>query len=228
MQDYAGAPIRVFVVDDHDIVRQGLREMFSRHRDMYVSGTSGSVEHACRVIPQLTIDVLVADLQLQDGTGIDVCREVRASNPTVGALLLTSATEDEALRAALLAGAAGYVVKLARSDHIVDAVRRVARGKTLLEPPLVERATELLRTELQQLDPPVTDRQAELMSHVLCGATNTEIADRTSVDPQTIRLELSETIGRLTLVRCPRRRGTGLRRSRAAARRLLARARTAA
>ena len=129
MSDYVSRYVRVFLLDDHDIVRQGLRDLLSAATDIHVVGDSASARHAPQAILELQADVMVLDLQLQDGTGIEVCRAVRSVNPSVNGLLLTSSGDDEALVSAILAGAAGYVVKLTRTGDIVAAIRRVATGK---------------------------------------------------------------------------------------------------
>ena len=134
MVTYVPKYLRVYLLDDHDIVRQGLRDLLVPAIDIYVVGDSGSAREATRVIPGLGIDVMVLDLRLQDGTGIDVCRAARAADPSVRGLLLTSSGDDEALTAAILAGAAGYVVKLTRSSDITEAIRRVGAGKSLIDP----------------------------------------------------------------------------------------------
>jgi two-component system response regulator DevR len=121
--------IRVFLLDDHEVVRAGLRELLEHDGDIEVIGESGSALEASRRIPALHPDVAVLDARLPDGNGIDVCREVRAVDPTIKGLILTSYEDDEALFAAIMAGAAGYVLKQIRGTDLVDAVRRVASGQ---------------------------------------------------------------------------------------------------
>ena len=125
--------IRVFLLDDHEVVRFGLREMLEREGDLEVVGESGSAVEAGHRIPALKPDVAVLDGRLPDGSGIDVCREIRSVDPTIQALILTSYEDDEALFAAIMAGAAGYVLKQIRGNDLVDAIRRVAAGQSLLE-----------------------------------------------------------------------------------------------
>ena len=138
--------LRLYLLDDHDIVRQGLRDLLSGHRDLYIVGDSGSARRAVEAIPRLKPDVVVLDLQLQDGSGVSVCRAVRAAEPSIQVLLLTSAGDDEALVAAVLAGAAGYVIKLVRTNVIVDAVRRVGDGRSLLDAAAVDQVGRQLHT----------------------------------------------------------------------------------
>ena len=126
--------IRVFLLDDHEVVRRGLRELLQHEGDIEVVGESGSAEEATRRIPALRPDVAVLDARLPDGNGIDVCRDVRSVDPSIKGLILTSYEDDEALFAAIMAGAAGYVLKQIRGTDLVDAVRRVAAGQSLLDP----------------------------------------------------------------------------------------------
>src|SRR5882757_4647197 len=145
--------IRVYLLDDHEVVRFGLREMLEREGDIEVVGESGSAVDATHRIPALRPDVAVLDGRLPDGSGIDVCRDVRSVDPGIQALILTSYDDDKALFAAIMAGAAGYVLKQIRGTDLVDAVRRVARGQSLLDPAVTTRVLERLRT------PPETDER---------------------------------------------------------------------
>jgi two-component system response regulator DevR len=128
MQGYTMKSIRVFVVDDHDIVRRGLIDLLSVKRDITVVGESSSAGSAVQRILDLKPDVMVLDRQLQDGTGIQVCRKVRSVDPSIHGLLLTSASDDEALLATLLAGASGYGTKLVNTASILDGIRRIGVG----------------------------------------------------------------------------------------------------
>src|SRR5215210_4342111 len=123
-------PIRVFLLDDHEVVRRGLKDLLEADGDIVVVGESGLAQEAIRRIPALRPDVAVLDGRLPDGSGIDVCRDIRSSHPEIAALILTSYDDDEALFAAIMAGAAGYVLKQIRGNDLVDAVRRVAAGQS--------------------------------------------------------------------------------------------------
>src|SRR6188472_4093262 len=129
--------IRVFLLDDHEVVRQGLRSLLEGAGDIEIVGESGSASEAITRIPALRPDVAVLDGRLPDGSGIDVCREVRSVDPSIKALILTSYDDDEALFAAILAGAAGYVLKQITGTDLIDGVRRVAAGQSLLAPSLL-------------------------------------------------------------------------------------------
>jgi two-component system response regulator DevR len=178
----SGRHLNVYVLDDHDIVRQGLRDLLATARDIYVVGDSGSARTAAASILRLETQVMVLDLQLQDGNGIQVCRQVRAVDPSVKGLLLTSADDDDALAAAVLAGAAGSMVKLTRSSHILQAVRALGAGRTLIDQDLHDRASSHLRTRARAMTPPLTTEEAELLDHVLAGHTDQQIAEKRGVD----------------------------------------------
>ena len=138
-------PIRVFLLDDHEVVRRGLRDLLESDGDIEIVGESGTAQEATSRIPALRPDVAVLDARLPDGSGIDVCRDVRSVDPSIKALILTSYDDDEALFAAILAGAAGYLLKQIGGNDLVDAVRRVAAGQSLIDPSLTARVLERLR-----------------------------------------------------------------------------------
>src|SRR6187551_2493080 len=137
--------IKVFLLDDHEVVRRGLRDLIEATGDLVIVGESGSAAEATRRIPALRPDVAVLDARLPDGSGIDVCRDVRSVDPAIQALILTSYDDDEDLFAAILAGAAGYLLKQVGGNDLVDAVRRVAAGQSLIDPSLTARVLERLR-----------------------------------------------------------------------------------
>src|SRR5258705_8095745 len=137
--------IRVFLLDDHEVVRAGLKELLQHDGDIEVVGESGSALEAARRIPALRPDVAVLDARLPDGNGIDVCREIRSVDPTIQGLILTSYEDDEALFAAIMAGAAGYVLKQIRGTDLVDTIRRVAAGQSMLDPAITARVLDRIR-----------------------------------------------------------------------------------
>ena len=139
------SPIRVYLLDDHEVVRQGLRALLEGAGDIEVIGESGSAVEATSRIPALRPDVAVLDGRLPDGSGIEVCREVRSVDPTIRALILTSYDDDEALFAAIMAGASGYVLKEIKGNDLVGAVRQVAAGNSLIDPVLTARVLERVR-----------------------------------------------------------------------------------
>lgn len=201
MEGYVRRQLRVFVVDDHDIVRQGLRDLLTANRDIYLVGDTGSAARAVAVIPALKPDVVLLDLQLQDGSGIEVCRAVRAADSSIQALLVTAAGDQEALTATLLAGAAGFVIKLARSGRILEAVRRAGARQPLLDPRLVEQASRRIRDGLQAGTPAPTEEQSRLLDAILTGLTDGEIAEREGRSVECVTTEAVELIGRLATAR---------------------------
>src|SRR5215472_7031092 len=170
--------IRVFLLDDHEVVRTGLRELLEHDGDIEIVGESGSAVEAIHRIPALRPDVAVLDARLPDGNGIDACREVRSIDPTIHGLILTSYEDDEALFAAIMAGASGYVLKQIRGTDLVDAVRRVASGQSLLDPAVTQRVLERIRSGVE---PPselrsLTEQERRILVLVAEGLTNREIA----------------------------------------------------
>src|SRR5580658_6791910 len=137
--------IRVFVLDDHEIVRRGLRELFESHDDLEVVGEAANAEEAMTRVPPTRPDVAVLDVRLPGTSGIEVCRDLRASMPELRCLMLTSFADDDALFSAILAGASGYLLKQIRGTELVSAVRRVAEGQSLIDPALTAGVMERLR-----------------------------------------------------------------------------------
>ena len=137
--------VRVFLLDDHEVVRRGLRELLEAESDLEVVGEAGTAEEAYGRIPATTPDVAILDVRLPDGDGVAVCREIRSNHPEIACLMLTSYADDEALFSAIMAGASGYVLKQVRGTDLVDGVRRVGRGESLLDPSLTARVMERLR-----------------------------------------------------------------------------------
>lgn len=196
MQRYESRLVRVFVVDDHDIVRRGLLDLLTKG-DINVVGDEGSAAHATRRILEQRPDVMVLDVQLQDGTGVQVCRDVRSQDPSIQGLLLTSAADDEAVALSVLAGAAGAMVKLAGTAGIVEAVRRVGSGRALLDRAATEQARNDLHARAESLAPPLTPQQAETLSLVLAGRTDQQIAEERDQQLAVVRDEVAGLIARL-------------------------------
>jgi two-component system response regulator DevR len=200
---YEGRVIRVFLLDDHEVVRTGLRELLEHDGDIEVVGESGSALEAIARIPALRPDVAVLDARLPDGNGIDVCRQVRSIDPTIQGLILTSYEDDEALFAAIMAGAAGYVLKQIRGTDLVDAVRRVASGQSMLDPAVTQRVLERIRTgveapnELKSL----TEQERRILMHVAEGLTNREIAAKMFLAEKTVKNYVSSLLAKLGLER---------------------------
>jgi DNA-binding NarL/FixJ family response regulator len=195
--------ICVYLLDDHEVVRRGLRDMLEREGDIEVVGESGSAVEAANRIPALRPDVAVLDARLPDGSGIDVCRDVRSVDPTINALILTSYEDDEALFAAIMAGAAGYVLKQIRGTDLVDGIRRVAAGQSLLDPALTARVLERIRRGPEQPDElrVLTEQERRILQLVAEGLTNREIGARLYLAEKTVKNYVSSVLAKLGLER---------------------------
>jgi len=195
--------IRVYLLDDHEVVRFGLREMLEREGDIEVVGESGSAVEATHRIPALRPDVAVLDGRLPDGSGIDVCRDVRSIDASINALILTSYDDDEALFAAIMAGASGYVLKQIHGTDLVDAVRRVAAGQSLLDPAVTARVLERIRNGPEQPDEfkHLTEQERKILVLVAEGLTNREIAERMFLAEKTVKNYVSSLLAKLGLER---------------------------
>jgi len=193
---YVSNLVRVYLLDDHDLVRRGLRDLLVTAKDIQVVGDSSSARGAARAILDLGANVMVLDLRLKDGTGIEVCREVRAVDPTVTGLLLTASDQEEALAAAILAGAGGYIVKASPDADIIGAVRRLGGGRSMIDPALAE--PEIAQLKSQIPIPPLTDHEHQILAYVLEGLTNREIADRMRMDVGPMGADIAALISRIT------------------------------
>ena len=197
------ATIRVYLLDDHEVVRQGLRALLESAGDIEVVGESGSATDATNRIPALRPDVAVLDARLPDGSGIEVCRSVRAVDPSIRALILTSYDDDEALFAAIMAGASGYVLKEIKGSDLVAAVRQVAAGNSLIDPSLTARVLERVRNprtvapELAEL----TEQELKLLALIAEGMTNRQIGEQMFLAEKTIKNYVSSILAKLGLER---------------------------
>jgi two-component system, NarL family, response regulator DevR len=197
MQEYGSRHLEVFVVDDHDIVRRGLLDLLTK-RDITVIGDSGSALHATSRILELRPDVMMLDVHLQDGSGVQVCRDVRAADPSIKGVLLTASGDDEALVLAILSGASGYVVKVASTADVVDTVRRVGAGRTVLGAAVTDGAKSDLMARAARLQPRLTSRQMDVVERVLAGDTDQQIAEALQEPLQATRADVAQLIARLT------------------------------
>jgi two-component system response regulator DevR len=196
--------IRVYLLDDHEVVRRGLRDLLEDAGDIEVVGESGSAVDASRRIPALRPDVAILDGRLPDGSGVDVCREIRSVDPTIKALILTSYDDDEALFAAILAGAAGYVLKQIAGNDLVDTVRRVAAGQSLIDPTLMARVLDRVRHGEPTVDDELaklTEREREILTLIAEGLTNRQIGDRLYLAEKTVKNYVSSLLAKLGLER---------------------------
>jgi two-component system, NarL family, response regulator DevR len=195
--------IRVYLLDDHEVVRQGLRALLESAGDIEVVGESGSAQEAAARIPALHPHVAVLDGRLPDGSGVEVCRQVRAVDPSVQALILTSYDDDEALFAAIMAGAAGYVLKEIKGADLVGAIRQVAAGNSLIDPALTARVLDRVRNgpatapELAEL----TEQELKLLALIAEGLTNRQIGERMFLAEKTVKNYVSSISAKLGLER---------------------------
>jgi DNA-binding NarL/FixJ family response regulator len=196
-------PIRVFLLDDHEIVRRGLKDLLESDGDIVVVGESGLAQEASRRIPALRPHVAVLDGRLPDGSGIDVCRDLRSSHPEIGVLILTSYDDDEALFAAIMGGAAGYVLKQVRGNDLVNAVRRVAAGQSLLDPAVTAQVLDRLRrgTPPDSALAPLTEQERRILELIGEGLTNRQIAERIFLAEKTVKNYVSSVLGKLGMER---------------------------
>lgn len=183
------APIRVFLVDDHEVVRRGLSDLLERAEDIEVVGESALASETMRRVDAVRPDVVVMDARLPDGNGIDLCRSVLRELPETKVLILTSYEDDEALFSAIEAGASGYLLKQVRGPDLVEAVRTVAAGQSLLDPSVTAKVLERLRrgpetpSELASL----TDRELRVLELIAEGLTNSQIAGRIHLAEKTVK-----------------------------------------
>jgi DNA-binding NarL/FixJ family response regulator len=191
--------IRVYILDDHEIVRRGITELLERSGDIVVVGESGSAREAARSLPDLHPDVAILDGRLPDGSGIDVCRDVRSVDPSIKALILTSYDDDDALLAAVVAGASGYLLKQIRGTDLVDSVRRVASGQTMLDPAMTALVLERIRRCPDEQDDlrVLTPQQRRILDLVGEGLTNREIARRMLLSEKTVKNYVSSMLAKL-------------------------------
>jgi DNA-binding NarL/FixJ family response regulator len=195
--------VRVFLLDDHDIVRRGLAHLFEAAGDIQVVGEAGTAELALSRIPPTRPDVALLDVRLPDGDGVEVCREIRSRCPDTNCIMLTSFADDEALFDAIMAGASGYLLKQVKSDQIVEAVRLVAKGESLLDPAVTGRVLERLRKgpEEDERLARLTPQERNILDLIADGLTNREIADRIHLAEKTVRNYVSNLLIKLGMER---------------------------
>jgi DNA-binding NarL/FixJ family response regulator len=195
--------IRVFLLDDHEVVRRGVADLLEAEGDIEVVGESASAAEATRRIPALRPDVAILDARLPDGSGIDVCRDIRSVDPTIKGLILTSYEDDEALFAAIMAGAAGYVLTQIRGTDLLDTVRRVAAGQSLLDPAVTQRVLERIRHPVEEPKElrSLTEQERRILEHIAEGMTNREIATKMFLAEKTVKNYVSSLLAKLGLER---------------------------
>lgn len=195
--------INVFVVDDHELVRRGLVDLISAEEDLKVVGEAGGVLEALKVIQNIHVNVAILDVRLPDGNGIELCREIRSLYPDTQVLMLTSFSDDEALLGAVLGGASGFVIKDIKTLDLLDAIRRVAQGQTLLD----NVAAEKVRTRLKDTSSPaggvndLTDQERKVLELIGQGLTNRQIANLMFLAEKTVNNYVSSLLAKLGLER---------------------------
>lgn len=197
------APISVLLVDDHEVVRVGLRALLEEHAQVRVVGEAGTVREAVALAARLTPDVVLLDVRLPDGSGVEACRTIRTEHPASRVVILTAYADDEALIAAVLAGASGYLLKQARGSEVVRAIEEAAAGRSLLDPGAANRLLlhfrEMVqgREEIEQL----TDQEQKVLDLIAGGKTNREIAQTLGLAEKTIKNYVSSILSKLQLKR---------------------------
>jgi two-component system response regulator DevR len=186
-------PLGVFLLDDHEVVRTGLRALLEASPDIHVVGEAGTVAEALVRIPAAQPDVAILDVRLPDGSGVEVCREIRSTAPGIACVMLTSYADDEALIASVMAGAAGYVLKQVGGLDLIETIRRAGAGESLLDPSLTERVLERLRD-----GPEVDPRLASLTAQE---RTNRQIADTMFLAEKTVKNYVSNLLAKLGMER---------------------------
>jgi two-component system, NarL family, response regulator DevR len=195
--------IRVFLLDDHEIVRRGVRELLETNDDIEIVGEAGTADEGVSRIPATKPDVAIVDMRLPDGNGVEVCREVRSIDDSIQCLILTSFSDDEALFDSIMAGAAGYLLKQIKGTDLVDAVRRVAAGQSLLDPSVTARVLDRLRNGPEE-DPRLarlTDQERKILDLIAEGLTNRQIGERLFLAEKTVKNYVSNLLSKLGMER---------------------------
>jgi len=203
--------VRVFLVDDHELVRQGVARIVDAQPDLEVVGEADTVARAITRIDATRPDIAVLDVRLPDGSGVDLCRTVRSAHPDLPCLMLTAYDDDDAMRAAVLAGASGYVLKDIRGNNLVDAIRRAASGAILFSPDAAQRVRTAVAPGTP--DPGLTPREQEILDLIVEGLTNRQIGDRLHIAEKTVKNNVTVLLDKLHLERRTQAAVYGARRS---------------
>ena len=196
--------LRVVLVDDHEVVREGLRTLLSRQKNMMVVGEAATMTEAIDVAARTKPDVIVMDVRLPDGSGVEACRTIREARPETKVIMLTSYADEEALFASIVAGAAGYLLKQTRGQAVIDAITTVAAGRSLLDPSVTGKVLERVRRGGEDLDPAfasLTDQERKVLGHLAEGRTNREIAEVLFLSEKTVKNYVSRILDKLGLAR---------------------------
>lgn len=192
------------LVDDHEIVRMGLRTLMEKQRGFAVVGEAGTVAEAVAVAAESKPDVVVMDIRLPDGDGVEACREIRAARPETRVIMLTSYADDEAVYGSIMAGASAYLLKQTRGQALAEAITRVASGESLLDPAVtdkvLERMRSLARGDVDELAA-LSEQERKVIGHIAEGRTNKEIADEMFLSDKTVKNYVSSIFAKLNLHR---------------------------
>ena len=196
-------PLRILLVDDHEVVRAGLKSLIDDQDDMTVVGEAGTGEEGVRRVGFDQPDVVVLDVRLPDISGIEACRDIRERFPDVKVLMLTSFADEEALMSAILAGASGYVLKRVKTDDLVDDIRKVGRGESLLDPDMTERLFERIRggSPDDPLLERLTSQERAIVGHIADGLTNKQIAEKMFLAEKTVKNYVSNVLAKMGMSR---------------------------
>jgi DNA-binding NarL/FixJ family response regulator len=192
---------RVFLLDDHEVVRRGVRELLEAEDDLDVVGEAGTAAEALARIPATRPDVAVLDVRLPDGDGVEVCRDIRSEHPEVACVMLTSFADDDAVYAAIMAGAAGYLLKQVRGTDLVDGIRRVGRGESLLDPAVTTRVLERIRHRPEDELSGLTDQERKILALIAEGLTNRQIGERLYLAEKTVKNYVSNLLAKMGMSR---------------------------
>lgn len=196
--------IRVLICDDHEVVREGLRTLIGRQAGMSVAGEAGTMKEAIETAARAKPDVVIMDVRLPDGSGVEACRAIREARPQTGVIMLTSYADDEALFASIVAGAAGYLLKQTRGQAVVDAIQAVASGRSLLDPDVTGKVLERVRRGRGDEDPglaSLTDQERKVLEQLAEGKTNREIGAVLFLSEKTVKNYVSRILDKLGLSR---------------------------
>jgi DNA-binding NarL/FixJ family response regulator len=197
--------VRIMLVDDHDVVREGLKTLLTRREGFQVIAQAGTVADAITEADRAQPDVIVMDVRLPDGSGIEACREIREARPETKVVILTSYADDDAVFAAILAGASGYVLKQTRGNAVADAIAAVARGESLLDPSVTQKVMERMRsaTARKESDPldKLNEQEHKILQLIAEGKTNKEIAADVFLSDKTVKNYVSSILTKLNLRR---------------------------
>jgi two-component system, NarL family, response regulator DevR len=203
MTEASAQAVRIFLLDDHEVVRRGIAELLAAEPGFEIVGEAGTVEQALPRVLAAKPDVAVLDARLPDGSGIDVCRDIRSALPTTYCLILTSYDDQDAVLAAVLAGASGYVLKEVRTSGLIDAIRQAALGRSLIDPTVIAQVMTQVRdgSPTDSRLAALTEREREVLDLIADGLTNRQIGEKLFLAEKTVKNYVSSLLGKLGMER---------------------------